>query len=86
MAKSNYDYNTFKKLFDDHIHYAYEPQYGVTKTTNYIIFYKLTLYPSGKGNYKQQWFTFNPKIWKQIEAFADLLKETQAEKLLYGQK
>lgn len=93
MAKNKYDYNTFKELFDHHIQYAYEPQYGVRKNTTtygnlaveieYYSFYKLSLFPNGRLEYKGNWETFDPRLWPKIEAFAESLIETKAEKILY---
>lgn len=91
MAK--YDYVTFKELYDAEISYAYEPQYGVIKNTTtygnlateieYYTFHKLSLFPIGKGEYKGNWFTFDPRLWSKIQNLAESLIETDAEKVLY---
>lgn len=85
-----YDYNTFKELFDSHIHYAYEGQYGVHKHesngTKAITFHKLTVWEHGHLEYKGHWETYDPRLWPKVKALAKLLTETKAEKILFKKK
>ena len=83
-----YDYNTFKELFDAHIHYAYESQYGCSLDTEdhdveYAAFYKLYLNSDGTGAYKEDRFTFDPRLWPKIKLLVEMLTETPAEKILF---
>jgi hypothetical protein len=78
-----YDYNTFKELFDQEIHYAYESQYGVRIEKDCIIFHKLTLYKDGTLEYKGQYSTFDSRLWSKVKILAELLIETPAEKILF---
>ena len=92
MAKSKYDYNTFKELFDNEIHYAYEGQYGCDIDdidyggVEYAHFYKLCLNADGTGSYKTDRFTFDPRLWPKVKALVELLQETDAEKILFKAK
>ena len=86
-----YDYNTFKELFDAHIHYAYEPKYGCAIDNDeypceYAVFHKLYLNSDGTGSYKTDGFTFDPRLWRKVKAFCKLLEETPAEKILFTTK
>jgi hypothetical protein len=83
-----YDYNTFKELFDAHIHYAYEGQYGCSlDTEDHVVecaaFYKLYLNSDGTGQYKTEHFTFDPRLWPKVKLLVELLTETPAEKILF---
>lgn len=98
MAKKkiNYDYNTFKELFDSHIHYAYEGQYGahfgqvdslsLDLNVEYVSFHKLTIFATGKLEYKGHWETYDPRLWPNVKALGEMLTETRAEKILYANK
>lgn len=87
-----YNYNTFKELFDGEIHYAYEAQYGVHihyihksdgSKAKAVTFHKLTVFDSGNIEYKGQYTTYDPRLWPQVLALAEMLIETKAEKVLY---
>jgi hypothetical protein len=91
MSNRRYDYNTFKELFDSHIQYAYEGQYGCSLGTEdhnveYAEFYKLYLNSEGTGQYKVDNFTFDPRLWPQVKLLAEMLTETPAEKILFKVK
>lgn len=96
MAKTSYDYNTFKELFDSEIHYAYEGKYGVYIGTvdsvqmdvdvEFVTFYKLTVFANGNIEYKGQWNTYDPRLWPKVKALGEMLNETKAEKVLYAKK
>lgn len=93
MKKNKYDYNTFKELFDHHISYAYESQYGAyirqissLSDVAYVSFHKLNIFANGKLEYKGNWETYDPRLWKKVLTLAKLLIETKAEKVLYGRK
>lgn len=87
----SYDYNTFKELFDHHIQYSYEPQYGVVFSKGvlnsirieYITFYKLTIFSNGELEYKGNVETYDPRLWDKVKLLAEMLQETTAEKILY---
>jgi hypothetical protein len=94
-----HDYNTFKELFDIEIHYAYEPNYppvfGVGCSPYYdntivddlyVTFHKLTIYSSGYLEYKGNYQTYDPRLWPKVKAFAEMLIETKAEKILLKKK
>jgi hypothetical protein len=87
--KNKYDYNTFKELFDSHILYAYEPQYGCKIHQHYIAdvalaeFHKLSIYDDGTLNYKGHTETYDPRLWPKVVQLVELLQETPAEKILY---
>lgn len=84
-----YTYNTFKELFDSHIQYAYEGQYGASIEEDggkleVAIFHKLYLDSEGDGQYKTDHFTFDPRLWPKVKALVEMLQETPAEKILFG--
>ena len=88
-----YDYNTFKELFDSHINYAYEPQYGCRLDNEdgqfhmwYAEFYKLTIYENGTLDYKGNTETYNPILWPKVKLLVEMLQETKAEKILLKNK
>jgi len=88
-----YDYNTFKELFDAHIQYSYEGQYGCAlgkghwksgiAGVEYATFYKLTIYSNGDLEYKGDHSTYDPRLWSKVKLLAELLIETPAEKILF---
>lgn len=87
--KNKYDYNTFKELFDHHIQYAYEPQYGCRYYQHYIAdvvvaeFHKLTICDDGTLNYKGNVETYDPRLWPKVKQLVEMLQETPAEKILF---
>ena len=92
-----YDYNTFKDLFDGHIHYAYEGQYGayLDKIEDTVqgevcveaaTFHKLTIFDIGWLEYKGQYQTYDPRLWPKVKLLAEMLQETPAEKILFKAK
>lgn len=96
---NKYNYNTFKELFDTHIQYAYEPQYGCYidhesrshrslygEDSEVAVFHKLTIYSTGFLDYKGHEETYDPRLWPKVVQLVELLTETPAEKVLYGQK
>lgn len=91
MSNKRYDYNTFKELFDAHIHYAYEPQYGCDVDdldyggVEYAHFHKLCLNADGTGSYKTDHFTYDPRLWPKVKLLVEMLTETTAEKVLFKQ-
>jgi len=83
-----YNYNTFKELFDSHIHYAYEGQYGAhldddSYTCEYAVFHKLYINSDGTLNYKGHVETYDPRLWPKVKALVEMLQETPAEKILF---
>ena len=95
--KNKYNYNTFKELFDYHIQYAYEGQYGCSlsvikyevhnlKPTEAATFHKLTIYDIGWLEYKGHWEQYDERLWPKVKQLVELLQETAAEKVLYGRK
>ena len=87
--KNKYNYNTFKELFDSHIQYAYEGQYGCKVYQHYIAdvavaqFHKLYIYDDGTLNYKGHMENYDPRLWPKIVQLVELLQETTAEKILF---
>jgi hypothetical protein len=92
-----YAYCTFKELFDHHIQYAYEPQYGChldtieynihgVESTQAATFHKLTIYDIGWLEYKGHWEEYDPRLWPKVKALAEMLIETEAEKVLFKAK
>lgn len=87
MSKTEYIVDTFGELFES-IAFDYEPQYPPYIGKNFVTFFKTTIYKDGKverkGTY-HLWNTNNPTIWPRVLQLAEMLKETPAEKVLYGQ-
>ena len=83
-------YDLFYDLFYQEIAYAAEAQYPPRiyeqDGYEYIEFYKLALCETGIGSYKTSQFTFAPHLWPKIKRLAEMLIETPAEKVLYGNK
>ena len=88
MAK--YNYMTFKDLFG-WITYAYEDKYGCSigkhsDGREYANFYKLTILSDGSCEYKGSYETYDPRLWPKVKQLVEMLQETKAEKVLYGEK
>lgn len=94
MEKMKTKYTTFKELFDTHIQYAYEPQYGCyidtanytthdKGSTTYANFHKLTIFNNGWLEYKGYWEEYDVRLWPKVKTLVEMLQETPAEKLLY---
>jgi hypothetical protein len=86
-----YTYNTFKELFDSHIQYAYEGQYGCYTHSdpmrgNGATFHKLSIYENGKIEYKGHWEEYDPRLWPKVKLLVEMLQETPAEKVLFKAK
>ncbi len=92
-----YTYNTFKELFDYHIQYAYDHQYGAylskieyevqdITATEAATFHKLTIYDIGWLEYKGHWEEYDPRLWAKVKQLVEMLQETKAEKLLFTAK
>jgi len=83
-----YDYNTFKQLFDSHIHYAYEHKHGCSigddsHYCEYAVFHKLYINSDGILNYKGNVETYDPRLWPKVKLLVEILTETPAEKILF---
>lgn len=80
---TKYNYTDFKELFHDHIAWSFDSRYPVRffivptleGHIEGISFYKLELRADGQGSYKDDYFTFDPKLWIKIKAQAELLKD-----------
>ena len=91
---SKYTHPTFRDIFDE-IMYDWDRPYNLVihkvrqsdKTyTEYAYVNKLYIYPDGKMQYKMQSFTYPKHLWTKVKKLAILLEETDAEKVLYGNK
>lgn len=77
MSES-YDINNFNDLFSE-IGYAFESKYPPRRYKEAqfeaISFYKLMLRQDGIASYKDDYYTFDPKLWRKVVALYELLVE-----------